>query len=176
MPMASSLSMGTSMFNCTTPGRRPISTPPVMVQRLRTSASVRVGQIGTWCGADVPDKRAQAGKRTGNGMWLKEENGMLACVWWEGSHLTCSLRKLVGVSCVHRQANLAVVVEDDGISLLKAKGIDDCATLDTADAALTGSLNTAGRPRRATAWTLFVNERIITKGGFIRHHCTGRGC
>src|SRR5947199_7903587 len=60
----------------------------------KVSRVVRVGQTSAGCCADVADKRAQASQRTGNGVWLKEEDGMLACIWRESCHLTGSLRKI----------------------------------------------------------------------------------
>src|SRR5437763_1817355 len=205
MPIVSSLSMGTSMFNCTTPGKRPISTPPVMVQRLRTSASVmcntpaarlqrhairvtppdqevaevssvaRVGHISTWCCTDSPNRRAQAGQCTRKGVWLKEKNGVLARVRGEGRHSTGALRKIMCVGVVYSQADLAIVIEDDSIALFKTERIDDRAALDAANAALSGPLDTAGRPWHAAARALLINERIVAKGCVVRHHRTRGG-
>lgn len=101
---------------------------------------------------------------------------MLACVWREGRNLACALRKIVGVGRIHRQANLAIVVEDDSISLLEAEWVDDRSALDTTNAALSGPLDAACRPRCAAPWALLINERIVAKGRVIRHHRTRRGC
>src|SRR5579863_6617871 len=131
----------------------------------KVSRVMRVGQVGARRRANVPDKWTQPGKHTGYGVWLKEQDGMLARVWREGGKLAGALRKIVGVGGIDRQAKLAVVVENDGITLLKAEGVDDCAALDAANAALSGSLNAAGRPRRAASWTLLINKRIVAKGG-----------
>src|SRR5947209_2657241 len=109
-------------------------------------------------------------------MWLKEENRMLACIWRQGSHLAGPLRKIVGIAGIHRQANLALVIEDDGITLLEAEWVDDRSALGAANAALSGPLDLAGRPEHAASWALLINERIIAKSTFVGHHCTGGGC
>src|SRR5207237_2124358 len=77
------------------------------------SRSVRVGQISARGCADVADKWSQASKRAGNGVWLKEENRMLAGIWWQGRNLACSLRKIMSIGGIYRQTNLAIVVEND---------------------------------------------------------------
>ena len=71
---------------------------------------------------------------------------MLACIWREGGHLAGSLRKIVGIAGIHRQANLALVIEDNGITLLEAEWVDDRSTLDAANTALSGPLDLAGGP------------------------------
>src|SRR5207248_80106 len=97
-------------------------------------------------------------------------------IWWQGRNLACSLRKIMSIGGIYRQTNLAIVVENDGISFLKAKWVDDRPALDAANATLSGSLNAASRPRCAASWTLLINEGIITKGDLVRHHCAGRSC
>src|SRR3989442_251842 len=118
----------------------------------------------------------QPSKHTGDGVGLKEEDRMLACIWWEGRNLACALRKIVGIGRIHRQANLAIVVENDSISLLKTEWLDDCSALGAANTALSCPFDTAGGPRYATPGALLINERIVAKGRFVRHHRTRRGC
>lgn len=81
----------------------------------------------------------------------------------------------MGNGLIHRQAHLNIMVEDDGIALLKAEGVDDCSALDAANTTFAGPRNAAGGPRRAASWALLINEGIIAKGGFVRHHCPGGG-
>ena len=101
---------------------------------------------------------------------------MLACIWREGGHLSGSLRKIVGIAGIHRQANLTFVIEDDGITLLEAKGVDDRSALGAANTALSGPLDLAGRPERAASRALLINEGVVAKSGFVGHHRTGGGC
>src|SRR5215471_11465589 len=103
-------------------------------------------------------------------MRLKEENGVLARIWWEGSDLPGSQCKFVGVSSIHGQAKLAVMVKDDCITLLETEWVDNRSAFDAANAALSSSLNAASGPRSATPWTLLIYKWIIAKGGFMCYH------
>src|SRR5437588_10217441 len=100
---------------------------------------------------------------------------MLAGIRRESRHLTGAPGKLLGIGSIHRQAHLAVVVEDDGIALLKAEWIDDRATVDAANTAFTRSFDTAGGPRRTAPRTFLIHERVVAKGGAVRHHGAGGG-
>jgi hypothetical protein len=109
-------------------------------------------------------------------MRLKEEDGVLARIWREGCKLASSLRKSMGVGGIHGQAKLAFVVEDDSIALLEAEWVNNSSTLNAANTALSGSLNTTSGPQGTTPWTLLIHERIVAKGDFVRYHRTRRGC
>ena len=100
---------------------------------------------------------------------------MLACVRREGRHLAGALRKIVSVGVVHCQADMVIVIKDDGIALFKAEWIDDSPALDAANAALSGPLDAAGWPRRAASRAFLINERIVAKGRVVRHHRTRGG-
>src|SRR5947209_14499408 len=98
---------------------------------------------------------------------------MLACIWRESCHLASSLRKIVGGGGIHRQTNLVLVVEDDGIAFLKAEWVDGCTAPGATNATLSSPFNATSGPGCAASRTLLIHKRIVAKGGFVRHHCTG---
>src|SRR5579884_439404 len=125
------------------------------------SGIMRVRQIDTRRRANVPDKRAQPGKRAGNRMRLVEENGMLARIWRQSCYLAGTLSKIMRIGGIYRQPHLAVMIEDDSVSFFKTKGIHHRSTLGTANTALTRSLHAAGRPRRSAHWTFLIHKCVI---------------
>src|SRR5438552_6545538 len=68
----------------------------------KVSGIMRIRQIDARRGANVADKWTESRKRAGDSMWLKEENGVLACIWWQCGYLFCTLRKVVSSAFVYR--------------------------------------------------------------------------
>ena len=100
---------------------------------------------------------------------------MLACMRRQGRHLAGALRKIMGAGGIHRQAHLAVMIEGDGIPLLKTEWIDGRPAVDAANAAFARPFDAAGRPRRPTPRTLLIHEGVIAKGSAVRQHRAGGG-